>query len=66
MPKKMSNGYIRISDDEQSRIWDIYDNIQQIVENASGADYGDCVKEYNLLVEQIKELKNILQIKEII
>ena len=66
MPKKMPNGYICISDDEQSRIWDIYDNIQQIAKNASGADYADCVKEFNMLAEQMKELKNILNIKEII
>ena len=64
--KKCSNGYICISDDEQSRIWEIYDNIQHIAENAGGADYADCVKEFNMLVEQIKEIKNILNIKEII
>ena len=66
MPKKTTNGYICISDEEQSRIWDIYDNIQHIAENAGGADYEDCVKEFNMLAEQMKELKNILKIKEII
>jgi hypothetical protein len=66
MPKKCSNGYICISDEEQSRIWEIYDNIEEIAKCASGADYEDCKKEFNMLAEQIKELKNILNIKEII
>ena len=60
------NGYICISDEEQSRIWDIYDNIQHIAENAGGADYEDCIKEFDMLAEQMKKLKNILNIKEII
>ena len=64
--KKCSNESVCISDEEQSRIWDIYDNIQHIAENAGGADYEDCKKEFNMLAEQMKELKNILNIKEII
>ena len=43
-----------------------YDNIEEIAKCASGADYEDCKKEFNMLAEQMKELKNILNIKEII
>ena len=64
--KECSNGYICISDEEQKRIWEIYDNIEEIAKCAGGADYKDCKKEYNMLAEQMKELKNILKIKEII
>lgn len=64
--KKCANGYICISDAEQSRIWEIYDNIEEIAKCASGADYEACKKEFNMLAEQIKKLKNILNIKEII
>ena len=66
MPKTTPNGYICISDEEQKRIWEIYDNIEEISKCASGADYEDCVKEFHMLAEQMKELKNILNIKEII
>jgi len=63
---KCENGYTVLEDKEQSRIWEIYDNLRHLSDNFGAADYEEAVQEFEMLAEQIRELKTILQLRTII
>ena len=63
---KCSNGYTVLEDKEQSRIWEIYDNLRHLSDSFSASDYEEAVQEFEMLADQLRELKAILQLRTII
>ena len=59
---KCKNDYIVLEDEEQKRIWELYDNIQEIVKTAGASDYDEAKEEISKIKEFTKELCDIIHL----